>query len=818
MAPPPNQHHHPHPPALPTVAESRWEDELSPTTTSTNGAPISPLLQRGPHYSLQDKARAAAAASKAAVVTSAVSGAAEAQPNAAPYASSNTEGDFSFSVPSADPDGATSTPSASTSDPRTASASADGDSAGSNGGQRAPARPLRPLSIEYPSGTAPGAQKSPSNAEYTSSSAAIPRAMPRGRRAGTSPHGSGGNLGIAGITGIAGSTRAADGGDDVESLLSPGMLHSNHPNLYLPNPRPSPRLAAHPRLFPRGLTSHPSSSNLSSLDALRDWFSSTFARPAGGTPLSSPTANGTGDRGGGGGGGGGFGGKVSAHVWLLVLLIAAVGLVVGVMVCVWLVVLAKNGDGGNPEDYLIPLGPHSLRMNEIQVVGSRRSYHVAPEPEVFRWLRDNGMMSFARTTNFTHKPLQEQLSAGYRYIHLDVLYDPEGRRYSSPNVYQRIDPANNTQLNLNQPGYKVMRMQDVDFLSTCATLRDCLAAVKAFSDQHPRHLPITVNIDFGDGFPLLRKITELLTPPLPVTEQSLLDLELEILSVIPRSQIITPDEVRASHETLASAIATRTAWPALSASAGRFLFLLSDSRALPIYRQMSPSLEGRVLFTAQTAAGEGDIHNTPDQAVLIVETLDSFAADKIASGHLVVCPVAPMRSELAVFMWDQAVRSGCQIITVADLWNEQTEKPVGTGSDGTEGGLPRSRRGQEVPAPSSSSSSSAAWEFASVTAADQGSDSTNTGSPSQTVSSSSSSSSDSSSDGSVGLPGPGGAGLGGVDKEWEVQGLHGGPLLKLPLLVDGGEGVQAKCLKHLNKEECEKQQWVKLTEPVPEER
>ncbi|CAI7830739.1 unnamed protein product, partial [Closterium sp. NIES-54] len=100
-----------------------------------------------------------------------------------------------------------------------------------------------------------------------------------------------------------------------------------------------------------------------------------------------------------------------------------------------------------------------------------------------------------------------------------VLYDPEGRRYSSPNVYQRIDPANNTQLNLNQPGYKVMRMQDVDFLSTCATLRDCLAAVKAFSDQHPRHLPITVNIDFGDGFPLLRKITELLTPPLPVTEQ-----------------------------------------------------------------------------------------------------------------------------------------------------------------------------------------------------------------------------------------------------------------------------------------------------------
>ncbi|CAI5488391.1 unnamed protein product [Closterium sp. Naga37s-1] len=707
MAPPPNQHHQPHPPALPTVAESRWEDELSPTTTSTNGAPISPLLQRGPHYSLQDKARAAAASSKAAAVTSAASGAAEAQPNAAPYASSNTEGEFSFSVPSADPDGATSAPSASTSDPRTASASSNGDSASSNGGQRAPARPLRPLSIEYPSGTAHGAQKSPSNAEYTSSSAAIPRAMPRGRRAGTSPHGSGGNLGIAGI---AGSARAVDGGDDVESLLSPGMLHSNHPNLYLPNPRPSPRLAAHPRLFPRGLSSHPSSSNLSSLDALRDWFSSAFARPAGGTPLSSPTATGTGDRGGGGGGGGGFGGK--------------------------------------------------------------------------------------------------------------VLYDPEGGRYSSPNVYQRIDPSNNTQLNLNQPGYKVMRMQDVDFLSTCATLRDCLAAVKAFSDQHPRHLPITVNIDFGDGFPLLRKLNKLLTPPLPVTEQSLLDLELEILSVIPRSQIITPDEVRASHETLASAIATRTAWPALSASAGRFLFLLSDSKALPVYRQMSPSLEGRVLFTAQTAAGEGDIHNTPDQAVLIVETLDSLAADKIASGHLVVCPVAPMRSELAVFMWDQAVRSGCQIITVADLWNEQTEKPVGTGSDGTEGGLPRSRRGQEVPAPSSSSSSSssAAWEFASVTAADQGSYSTNAGSPSQTVSSSSSSSSDSSSDGSVGLPGPGGAGLGGVDKEWEVQGLHGGPLLKLPLLVDGGEGVQAKCLKHLNKEECEKPQWVKLTEPVPEER
>ncbi|GJP85244.1 hypothetical protein CLOP_g15368, partial [Closterium sp. NIES-67] len=646
MAPPPNPHHQPHPPTLPTVAESRWEDELSPTTTSTNGAPISPLLQRDPHYSLQDKARAAAAASKAAAVTPAAAGAAEVQPNAASYSSSNAEGDFSFSVPSADPHDATSpSASASAADTRATSAGASDDSsaagraaasASSNGEQRAPSRPLRPLSIEYPSGTAPGAQKSPSNVEYTSSSssssAAMPRAMPRGRRGSTSPHGSGGKIGVAGLAGIAGTARAADGGDDVESLLSPGMLHSNHPNLYLPNPRPSPRLTAHPRLFPRGLSSHPSSSNLSALDSVRNWFSSFFARSAGGTPLNSPTTAGAEDR-----GGGGFGGKISAHFWLLVLLLSAVGLVVAVMVCVWLVVIAKGGDSGNPEDYY--LGPHTLRINEVQVVGSRNSYHVAPEPEVMKWLWESGMMSFARTANFTHKPLQEQLSAGYRFLHFDVLYDPQGGRYASPNVYQRIDRAPNTQLNLNEPGYKVMRMQDVDFLSTCGTLRDCLAAVKAFSDDHPRHLPITISIDFGEGSPIMRRLAQVLTRPLPITEQSLLDLEYEILSIIPRSQIITPDDVRGSHSSLAAAIATRSAWPALSTSSGRFLFLLSHAKALPLYRQMSPTLEGRLLFTAPTASGEGDIHNSPDQAVLIVESLDSLAADMVTKGHLVCAPL-----------------------------------------------------------------------------------------------------------------------------------------------------------------------------------
>ena len=75
-----------------------------------------------------------------------------------------------------------------------------------------------------------------------------------------------------------------------------------------------------------------------------------------------------------------------------------------------------------------------VRLNEIQVLGTHNSYHMAPEPPVLAWLGTR-----ARDIEYTHRPLVEQLSQqGIRKFELDVFADPEGGRYAKPWAFQTI--------------------------------------------------------------------------------------------------------------------------------------------------------------------------------------------------------------------------------------------------------------------------------------------------------------------------------------------------------------------------------------------
>ena len=57
-------------------------------------------------------------------------------------------------------------------------------------------------------------------------------------------------------------------------------------------------------------------------------------------------------------------------------------------------------------------------------------------------------------------------------------------------------------------------------------------------------------------------------PPSLSLSQCLLALEEEVLSIFPKDRLITPDDVRGEHATLAKSIATRQAWPTLEEAAG----------------------------------------------------------------------------------------------------------------------------------------------------------------------------------------------------------------------------------------------------------
>ena len=51
----------------------------------------------------------------------------------------------------------------------------------------------------------------------------------------------------------------------------------------------------------------------------------------------------------------------------------------------------------------------------------------------------------------------------------------------------------------DQPGFKVMHIQDIDPRSTCQPFTACLTEVRAWSKAHPGHVPIFILVETKEG-------------------------------------------------------------------------------------------------------------------------------------------------------------------------------------------------------------------------------------------------------------------------------------------------------------------------------
>jgi hypothetical protein len=241
----------------------------------------------------------------------------------------------------------------------------------------------------------------------------------------------------------------------------------------------------------------------------------------------------------------------------------------------------------------------SVKMNQIQVIGTHNSYHAGLAPSEAKLMMDKNPKLY-QALEYRHAPLDQQLSSGVRQIELDIFADTEGGRFAHPGGPDAVaaaglpkDPAFDPEGLMRKPGFKVMHVQDIDYRSTCRQLIACLQIVRTWSKSHPKHLPIYILLE--------TKQTDL--PPqyqATTTEKftaSTFDaLDAEIRSVFQPGEMITPDQVRGKYQTLEAAI-VRNRWPTLVLARGKVVFLMDQRPVGPIYLQGHPSLERRVIFT-----------------------------------------------------------------------------------------------------------------------------------------------------------------------------------------------------------------------------
>jgi hypothetical protein len=234
-----------------------------------------------------------------------------------------------------------------------------------------------------------------------------------------------------------------------------------------------------------------------------------------------------------------------------------------------------------PRDHGYPMDG-VLRMNHVQLKATHNSYHVeTPGNSLAEW-------------HYTHAPLDVQLeSQGVRGIELDTRYVADNDRF------------------------EVFHIPALDEQTTCRAFVDCLSVVRAWSEAHPHHEPIFVQVEPkdvppGDAEPYFEK------------------MEKEILAAWPRERIIAPDDVAGDAPTLREAITTR-GWPTLAQARGTILFYVDnlDTWRGP-YTRGGTSLAKRLMFV-------NSAENDPLAAVVIInDPTERARIDAAARAGLIV--------------------------------------------------------------------------------------------------------------------------------------------------------------------------------------
>jgi hypothetical protein len=103
----------------------------------------------------------------------------------------------------------------------------------------------------------------------------------------------------------------------------------------------------------------------------------------------------------------------------------------------WLVMLPLIGFG---QQSTVSEQDRTVRINQIQVIGSHNSYHTGIAPSERKLIEQQNPKAM-RALDYAHAPLADQLTGGVRQVEIDVYADSKGGRYSHPAIVGKVAEA-----------------------------------------------------------------------------------------------------------------------------------------------------------------------------------------------------------------------------------------------------------------------------------------------------------------------------------------------------------------------------------------
>jgi Phosphoinositide phospholipase C, Ca2+-dependent len=214
---------------------------------------------------------------------------------------------------------------------------------------------------------------------------------------------------------------------------------------------------------------------------------------------------------------------------------------------------ADTGPAPDPFDYPRD-GERSIA--DIQMLGTHNSYHVETL-SVPEW-------------SFTHLPLDEQAEQqGVRAFELDVNYDAEVE------------------------DLRVFHVVALDQGTTCDLFVDCLATLKAWSDAHPAHHPLVIQLE-------MKSAVDDLDDPSAI--YTLLNSQID--AVWPADRRIDPADVQRDHDSVRDGLDAE-GWPTLGETRGQVLFGFDNRDWSAWATDGDQHTDGMIVFPA--ADGDADL-------------------------------------------------------------------------------------------------------------------------------------------------------------------------------------------------------------------
>jgi hypothetical protein len=246
----------------------------------------------------------------------------------------------------------------------------------------------------------------------------------------------------------------------------------------------------------------------------------------------------------------------------------------------------------------------SIRLNDIRILASHNSYKKKPDPKVLRFLshfkKRLGQDLDPIQLDYGHETLPVQLdSFAVRGFEFDLAYDPLGGAYAKrrinffiPGLKQR-----SKDMELSQPGIKLLHIADVDYESNYLTFIAALEDLKNWSRKNPDHIPLFVNLEIkrespGDYSKFLNRLG---FKKAPVTDSSIFfEIEREILSVFNTDEVFSPKDLQTQYSSIQERLQTE-GWPELNDCLGKIIFIL-DGDINGFYTNAINNDENRLMF------------------------------------------------------------------------------------------------------------------------------------------------------------------------------------------------------------------------------